>query len=87
MGSTFSRQTYSNWPSSGSATRTGAVEEFRLMRNMLSSQPMCFNLFGKLALNHDMATDMVRTLWGAHVKRVTDVRFEWAPQPTGEYLG
>ena len=68
------------------ATRTGAVDEFRLMRNMLSSQPMCFNLFGMLALNHDMATDMVRALWGAHVKRVTDVRFEWAPQPTGEYL-
>ncbi len=68
------------------AAGTGAVDEFRLMRNMLSSQPMAFNLFGKLALNHDLATEMVRALWGAHVKRVTDVRFEWAPQPADEYL-
>ena len=68
------------------AAGTGAVEEFRLMRNMLSSQPMAFNLFGKLALNHDLATELVRALWGAHVKRVTDVRFEWAPQPADEYL-
>ena len=35
------------------ARGSGAVEEFRLMRNMLASQPMCFNLFGPLALNHD----------------------------------
>ncbi len=68
------------------ATRAGAIEEFRLMRNMLSSQPMCFNLFGKLALNHARATDLVRALWGTDVKRVTNVQFEWAPQPTAEYL-
>ena len=68
------------------ATRTGAVDEFRLLRNLLSSQPMAFNLFGKLALDLDVATQLVRALWGAHVKRVTDVRFEWAPRPAGEYL-
>ena len=68
------------------AKRIGAVDEFRLMRNMLSSQPMAFNLFGTLALDHEMATEMVRALWGAHVKRVTDVRFEWAPQPAAEHL-
>ena len=27
------------------------VEPFRLMHNMLSSQPMCFNLFGELTLD------------------------------------
>lgn len=27
------------------------AEPFRLQRNMLSSQPMCFNLFGALALD------------------------------------
>ena len=68
------------------AAGTGAVDEFRLLRNLLSSQPMAFNLFGTLALNLDVATQMVRALWGAHVKRVTDVRFEWAPRPAGEYL-
>ena len=68
------------------ATRTRAIGEFRLMRNMLSSQPMCFNLFGPLAQNHDRATEMVRALWGAHLKRVTNLEIEWAPQPAGEYL-
>lgn len=68
------------------ATGSGVVEEFRLMRNMLSSQPMCFNLFGELALNHDNATDIVRALWGTHVKRVTAVQIEWSPQPASEYL-
>jgi hypothetical protein len=68
------------------AIGTGTVDEFRLLRNMLSSQPMAFNLFGELALNHDLATELVRALWGPHVKRVTDVRLEWAPQPSREYL-
>ena len=68
------------------ARRTGAVQECRLMRNMLASQPMCFNLFGPLALNHERATEMVRALWGTHVKRVTNLEIEWAPQPAGEYL-
>ena len=75
--------------------RKGEVlDEFRLMRNMLSSQPMAFNLFGELALDHELATELVRVLsnerWKKQIARgirkVTDVRFEWAPEPAGEYL-
>ena len=65
---------------------TGAVEPFRLLRNMLSSQPMCFNLFGELALDLDNAAELVRALWGISLKRVTGLRFEWAPEPMSEYL-
>ena len=62
----------------------------RLMANMLSSQPMCFNLFGELKKpNLNLATKLVRALWdkeiadlwgGDEVRRVTDVRLEWAPK-------
>ena len=62
------------------------AEPFRLLRNMLSSQPMCFNLFGALALDLDNAADLVQALWGASASRVTCIRFEWAPEPAAEYL-
>lgn len=64
----------------------GMVEPFRLMHNMLSSQPMCFNLFGELTLDLKLATRLARSLWGEHVARVTRVGFEWAPDPAAEYL-
>ena len=64
----------------------GVVEPFRLLRNMLSSQPMCFNLFGELALDLDNAAELVQALWGTSATRVTCIRFEWAPEPRGEYL-
>ena len=65
--------------------RRGA-EPFRLLRNMLSSQPMCFNLFGELALDPESAANLARALWGKTVERVVCVRFEWAPDPATEYL-
>ena len=73
-------------------TRIG--DTFRLKRNMLSSQPMCFNLFGALALlvksdvesDHEFAAEFVRALWGEHIEQVTAVRFEWAPERKEDYL-
>ena len=62
------------------------IERFRLMHNMLSSQPMCFNLFGELWNDRDLATVLCRALWGGHIARVTNVQFEWAPVPKEEYL-
>ena len=69
----------------------GVVEPFRLKRNMLSSQPMCFNLFGELKRDpEELATRLVRALWGEKIEelwdsrrmaRVTEVRLEWAPDP------
>ena len=40
----------------------GVVEPFRLLRNMLSSQPMCFNLLGEIALDLESAVELVHTL-------------------------
>ncbi len=65
---------------------TGMVEEFRLFCNMLSSQPMCFNLFGPLVDDLDLATTLLRTLLPGEVERVTRVEIEWNPEPRFEYL-
>lgn len=69
------------------AAEGGTVEPFRLMHNMLSSQPMCFNLFGPLVNDLDLATTLFRTLPELRVERVISVKLEYAPMPKGEYLG
>jgi hypothetical protein len=65
----------------------GAVEPYRLLHNMLSSQPMCFNLFAPLALDLVAARSFVATLVPEDVVAVTRVDLEWAPIPADEYLG
>lgn len=62
------------------------VKPYRLLNNMLSSQPMCFNLFAPLADDLDLATRLVRALWGSKIAQVTKVCLEWAPDPKDEYL-
>jgi hypothetical protein len=62
------------------------VERFRVLHNMLSSQPMCFNLFAPLARDTALATELARALWGHQVSVVTRVVVEWAPEPAAEYL-
>lgn len=62
------------------------VEPFRCLANMLSSQPMCFNLFGPLVEDTDLATALLRTLV-ADLERVVEVHIEHAPSPRSEYLG
>ncbi len=68
------------------AESEGLIEEFRLLRNMLSSQPLCFNLFGHLGLDLDLATRLMDALFPCEVKRVTRVVVEHAPAPRAEYL-
>ena len=67
------------------ADKTGTVDEFRLLHNLLSSQPMCFNLFGYLELQQNFATRIFAAL-DADVGEVTGVRMEFAPSPAKEYL-
>jgi hypothetical protein len=63
------------------------VEPFRCLRNMLSSQPMCFNLLGPLAVDLALATRCFRALLPAEVAEVLELRFEYAPAPAADYLG
>jgi hypothetical protein len=61
------------------------VEPFRVRNNLLSSQPMCFNLFGPLAADFDLARVAVSAIIDP-VDEVTDVIVEHAPRPKREYL-
>ena len=65
----------------------GTVESFRLFHNMLSSQPMCFNLFGPLVNDRKLACRLLSPLVPEDVAEVTRVAIEWAPEPPDAYLG
>jgi hypothetical protein len=66
---------------------TGTVDEYRLLHNMLSSQPMCFNLFGPMVADRDLAKRVFKSVLPQEVEKVTNVMIEYAPEPAGEYLG
>jgi PD-(D/E)XK nuclease superfamily protein len=62
------------------SARTGALfGRPRLWVDLLSSQPLCFNLFGPLAEDADLATAALRLVWPRQITRVIDVWFEWSP--------
>jgi len=51
----------------------------RLFADLLSSQPLAFNLFGELAIDLARATVAARRLWPDRVDTVTRIAFEWSP--------
>ena len=51
----------------------------RLFDDLLSSQPLVFNLFGGLALDLESATAAARQLWPERVHTVTRIEIEWSP--------
>lgn len=54
-------------------------DEDRLFTNLLSSQPLCFNAFGELVRDLDLATTVVRRLLPERVDRVIRAEFEFSP--------
>lgn len=63
----------------------GTLEEDRLYRNMLSSMPLCFNIFGALG-THPAFVQLIRALVDPDATAVGEVSCEWAPQPPASYL-
>lgn len=57
----------------------GLVHEDRLRRNLLSSQPLCFNLFGHFRSDHRALEAWVRHVRGDGHVSVTRIELEWAP--------
>jgi hypothetical protein len=51
----------------------------RIFNNLLSSQPLCFNLFGELAEDLALATAVFRKLTGGRIRVVKEVGFEVSP--------
>ncbi|MCE9621863.1 MAG: hypothetical protein K8R99_05905 [Actinomycetia bacterium] len=56
----------------------GGVEEFRCTRNLLSSQPMAFNLFSPLHHDPNLAAVLLDPLLPGGVREAS-VHIEWAP--------
>ena len=55
------------------------IEQERLWTNMLSSQPLCFNLFGDLKLNPDRGSKFFQQLFPDYVAEVEGIHFEHSP--------
>ncbi len=66
--------------------RSGAVDPFRLLNNMLSSQPLCFNLFGLFDGDLKLATDFWNYHFPNNVREITAMKIEYAPSPNTLYL-
>ena len=59
--------------------REGTLDEDRLFRNLLSSMPMCFNLFGFLRHHPVAAARVLSVASGLDVARIEAVDVEWTP--------
>lgn len=61
----------------------------RLYCDLLSSMPMCFNLFGEFQHNLDIATQAITSICpNGPIESVEALRFEWSPgRSDAQYLG
>lgn len=64
----------------------GTIEPDRLRRNMLSSMPLCFNLFGHLRTAPVAAAEALSSLLKLDIAQIERIEVEWAPPPA-EHLG
>lgn len=62
-----------------SAERGRLIKRDRLLGDLLSSQPLCFNLFGELQRDLDACTAVMSEMTRGRVRRVTRVAFEHSP--------
>jgi len=58
--------------------KSGILEETRLFNNLLSSQPLCFNFFGELKTDIDLALQILQKFW-PNLTKVKRVAFEFSP--------
>ncbi|MGG5257523.1 PGN_0703 family putative restriction endonuclease [Phycicoccus avicenniae] len=59
--------------------RGAVIQQDRLFRNLLSSQPLCFNLFGRLSEHLDeRASAALARVW-PDIATVTGIHYEWSP--------
>ena len=64
------------------------ISDPRIWNNLLSSQPLCFNLFGELYYDLDLATKFFKVLFPERIDTVTSVKFEYsAGRGNIEYSG
>ena len=73
------REAYERDPDLATRCMWQVIEEERLRQNLLSSQPLCFNLFGPMKLDLALATAVCEQLLPGFIREVVDVRFEHSP--------
>lgn len=56
----------------------GLIREPRIWNNLLSSQPLCFNLFGEMHYDNKLATEFFKKLFPERVKIVKNILFEYS---------
>lgn len=61
------------------AAEDGTLDEDRLYRNMLSSMPMCFNIFGQFRIYPDSAARLLSDALDLDVAAITTIDVEWTP--------
>lgn len=59
----------------------GTLDANRVRRNMLSSMPLCFNLFGFLRAHRDAAARVLSKVFTLDIAQITHIEVEWAPPP------
>lgn len=61
-------------------SQTGAlISQPRIWNNLLSSQPLAFNLFAELDENLDLASKLFHSLFPDRIDEVTNIDFEYSP--------
>lgn len=64
----------------------GALNVDRLRRNLLSSQPLCFNVFGHLHAHPQQAALLLSSVFGTRIDEIVRIEVEWSPV-RAEHLG
>lgn len=60
----------------------------RIFNDLLSSQPLCFNLFGELQCDLKLATKVLHALSAGRIHEVTGIEFEYSPgRGDPKYIG
>ncbi len=81
------RQAVTDRLGKGQRQRHEMLNDERLYASLLSSMPMCFNLFGGLG-SLEQITNAVKSWWPDVPGSVTEVIFEWSPgRLDPQYLG
>lgn len=65
----------------------GSLERQRLFHNMLSSMPLCFNLFGAMRGELEAFLPVFKDLFDAEATRIVDIVCEWAPNDSEARIG
>jgi hypothetical protein len=63
----------------------GTLDRDRLFRNLLSSMPLAFNVFGALR-EEDAFVELVQRTWAPEASEILGVQCEWSPRPKADYL-